>query len=467
MATHPGDGLVRLTISTLTRRIDLVLPERVPVAELAPALLRHLGTDDEHNGAGGGGPGAVGWSIRRSDGARLVTDQSLGDQGVRDGEVLRLVSRADDWPEPEYDDVVLAVSDGTSLLGTLWTGDRTRLASLTVGAVILLFGLPLLLTGHSWQLSALVAFIIALLAGVGGAVLSRVAGDSGAGGVVAAVSMPYAFLGGLVVLAGSQPLTDLSAPNVLIGCVALVLAATAGYFAVADLTWLFVAGAVAGLLGALGALLATLDVAVASAAAITAGVAMLMMPFATALSVWTAKLPMPDLPQTTEDLLRDQPPPQRERIFPAVVRTDEHFSGILLGLGVAVTCCSVLLVLDGGTAGRILAAVLVGLVFLRARSVAWPRQRTPLLANGMLALAVLAIGGGLSLDRAVVPLAVLAVVLPVAALVVFAGLRYARRRPGPRIARLADAAEFLLGASVVPIVAAVLGLFGYARGLGG
>jgi hypothetical protein len=132
----------------------------------------------------------------------------------------------------------------------------------------------------------------------------------------------------------------------------------------------------AGLFGALGALLSTLGVVAEGAAAVTAGATMLM-PLATALSVWTSKLPMPDLPQTADGLLRDRPLPQRERAFSAVVRADEHFSGILLGLGVTVSCCSVLLPLDGGVAARILAVVLVGLMFLRARSVVWPRQRTP------------------------------------------------------------------------------------------
>jgi hypothetical protein len=53
--------------------------------------------------------------------------------------------------------------------------------------VTLLLGLPLLLTGDSWRLSALVAFLVALLTAVGGAVLLRVAGDSDAGGLIGAL----------------------------------------------------------------------------------------------------------------------------------------------------------------------------------------------------------------------------------------------------------------------------------------
>ena len=43
MSTHAGTGLARVTIAAPKRRIDVALPENVPLAELRPGLLRHAG----------------------------------------------------------------------------------------------------------------------------------------------------------------------------------------------------------------------------------------------------------------------------------------------------------------------------------------------------------------------------------------------------------------------------------------
>ena len=65
------------------------------------------------------------------------------------------------------------------------------------------------------------------------------------------------------------------------------------------------------------------------------------------------------------------------------------------------------------------------------------------------------------------PWIVYAGVLPAALLVLTAGITYSRRRPSPRLGRLADIAEALLGLAVLPVAGAVLGLYAVARGLAG
>jgi ESX secretion system protein EccD len=426
--------------------------------------LRHLGLSI-HNG---GGSEAVGWTIRRADGTRLATDLSLAAQDVRDGEVLRLASRDEDWPEPDYDDVVLAVADGARPLGMRWHGATTRRAAVLAAVAVLLTGLPLLLvSGPPWQLPATSALAVAAVTLVAGAVLSRAGGDSGAGGIVGALALPYAFAGGLLALATNRPLADLSGVHPLLGCVALLLASVTGCYAVADRLWLFIAGAVVALHGTLGGLLSMAGVNRAGAAAVVASVAIAVMPISTVLSIRLSKLPMPDLPQTAEDLLEDRPLPTRDQVFAAVVRAEEFFSGILLGIGTTAAACVLILVFQGGIAAPLLAATVAVLLLLRARSPVRQRQRTPLLASGVFGLVVLVPGVFLSRDPSVLPLLVLAGLLPAALLALGVGLRYARRRPEPQLGRLADVAEFILGASVVPLVAAVIGLFSFVRGIGG
>src|SRR6185312_14047593 len=146
---------------------------------------------------------------------------------------------------------------------------------------------------------------------------------------------------------------------------------------------------------------------------------------------------------------------------------EEFFAGILLGVGAVALVCVTLLALDGGIAAPVLAGTVAVLVLLRARSLYRYRQRAPLLVVGVLAalatVAVLAVAHG----RATLPVVVLAGLLPAALVTAAAGLRYARRRPGPQLGRLADWSESLLGVAVVPLVAAVTGLFAFVRGLGG
>ena len=118
-------GLARVTISAPQRRVDVALPEHVPLAELLPEVLRHAGEGLADDGEQHGG-----WVLRRTDGAALATAQALLPQGVRDGEVLHLVPARAHWPELEYDDVVEAIADGARRRGAAWSPGATRAATL-------------------------------------------------------------------------------------------------------------------------------------------------------------------------------------------------------------------------------------------------------------------------------------------------------------------------------------------------
>jgi type VII secretion integral membrane protein EccD len=466
VATQHGTGLARLTIATPQRRIDFALPEQVLLAELLPGLLRHLGISNQQ--ANTANSATVGWVIRRADGTLLSTDRSLAAQEVRDGEVLHLVSRAEEWPEPDYDDLVLAVADGTRPLGSHWGGPTTRRTGLLVADSVLLLGLPLLfLAGPSWQLPSAGALAVAVVTLVAGAVLSRALGDAAAGGTLGALSLPYAFVGGLLVLAGDDPVGRLTAAHGLVGCAALLLVSVTGFIVIADRLWLFVAGTLLALLGSVGTLLCLAGLDPAGSSAVVAAMTLALMPMSTVLSVRMSRLPMPDLPQDARDLLQDHPLPERVRVFAAVVRAEEFFAGILLGVGAVALVCIAVLALDGGIAAPLLAGTVALLILLRARSLYRYRQRAPLLVAGVLGVMTVIAVLAVRQDRATLPAVVLAGLLPAALITVAAGLRYARRRPGPQLGRLADWSEALLGVAVVPLVAATTGLFAFVRGLGG
>jgi len=84
-------GLVRVTVSSGTRRVDLVLPGAVPVAELVPELARSVGLLDAATVYGG-------YRVVTADGRELAGDSGLTIQGIEDGGLLTVVAGADDDP---------------------------------------------------------------------------------------------------------------------------------------------------------------------------------------------------------------------------------------------------------------------------------------------------------------------------------------------------------------------------------
>jgi type VII secretion integral membrane protein EccD len=442
-------GLARVTVSAPQRRLEVALPEQAPLAELLPELLRHAGEGLADRGQAHGG-----WVLRRADGSALSAAQTLNQQGVRDGDVLHLAPARLSWPELEYDDVVDAIATGARRHGRAWDGAATRATGLLVAAVALLGGaVELLATRGGSAPSATVALAAAGVLVLCGAVASRGYGDGVVGAALGGLALPYGFAGGYLLLgsvAGPAP----AAPRVLVGSVGLLLVAVLGAVGVGHGLRLFVGGATAGWLGALGALLGYWLPAAGAAAVLTAllatGVAV-----APLLAIRLGGLPIP-VPAPGP-----QEPPDRQRVFAAVARTDEMLTGLLLGHAVAVLGATAVLVDRGGPAGRALVAVAGTGFLLRARLFPAVRQRLPLLVSGagpvaILGVALLATAPRLVAAGGLVALALLAVVT---------GTVYGRRAPGPYLGRAADILDALCVVAVIPIACAVLGLYGRMRGL--
>src|SRR5215207_4273589 len=105
--SSPGvgaSGLVRVTVASGTRRVDLVLPGAVPVAELLPELARSVGLLDATTVYGG-------YRVVTAEGRQLASDAGLIMQGVEDGGHLTVAAGVDDRPPRVYDDVVEAMTD--------------------------------------------------------------------------------------------------------------------------------------------------------------------------------------------------------------------------------------------------------------------------------------------------------------------------------------------------------------------
>ncbi|MEU8093679.1 type VII secretion integral membrane protein EccD [Micromonospora chalcea] len=455
-------GLARVTISAPRRRVDVALPEQVPLAELLPEVLQHAGVGLADDGERHGG-----WVLRRTDGGVLATAQALLPQGVRDGEVLHLVPARAEWPELEYDDVVEAIVDGARRRGAAWSGRATRAAALGGAAVPLAVGLVAVVAAgpgeRGWPVAAAIALILVLTA----TAASRAYADGAVGATLGGYALPWAATAGALAVASGDPVGPISglrwvgAPELLVGSVALLLVAVLGLLGVASRSRVFVAGVTAGVTGvasAFGGLL--LDPA--GAAAVLLAVLVFALGGLPLLAIRVGKLPLPPLtlpsPAGTRDL------PDRGRVHAAVARAEEVLTGMLLGHALLAVGAVAVLVATGRTAGLLLAAVVCGVLLLRSRLFVAVRHRVPAVVAGLAGYALL---GAVLAERAG-PAGRFALAvggLALALVAVTAGATYARRPVSPYLGRLADLTDTALVVAVVPVACAVLGLYDRARDL--
>ncbi|WP_433165232.1 type VII secretion integral membrane protein EccD [Kribbella sp. CA-247076] len=456
-------GLLRVTIAAPQRRLDLALPEQASVAEVLPGVLTKAGEHLADEGVPVGG-----WVLRRADGAELTLGRSLGSHRIRDGEILHLVPRRLDWPELEYDDLVDAVAAGAGKLGARWSARHTRIAGLT-GAALALFGVmvTVLRQGAPWPETATWLLLSAVLLTASGVTLARVVGDAGAGAFLGGSALPFAALGGALVFAGESGRPAIGAPHVLAAGTALMLVGIACYLGIVDSATLFAGATAAGLLGLVAGWVGTSDsLDGPDVAAVVGSAAFAFSPLFGQLALRIGRLPMPILPRTTADLVRDDPQPPRRQVYGAVVRADGLLTGMLAGMSVVLSSCMVLLTTDRSTSGTILTSLLTAGCLLRARIYPVVKQRLLLLVPGMTGLGCLVVGPLSSASSDPVPL-VLPLMAVLAAATIFFGLRYSTRLPSPYLSRYAEILEVLVVLALVPLACAVLGLYAVVRGWGG
>ncbi|WP_051054256.1 type VII secretion integral membrane protein EccD [Frankia sp. QA3] len=466
--------MTRVTVEAPGSRIDVALPDAVAVAFLLPDLLRragaHLADDGERHG---------GWVLHRATGQRVRTQESLGAQEVRDGEVLYLVPGRTDWPEPEYDDIVDVVVAGARQAGAAWDASATRrcaFAAATVAAALGALGLTFA-GGPRWLLG-LVGLAFAFAGIAAATALVRANGDLDAAAAVAGSGLPFAFVGGALLTAPryQSGLIDLESRQVLLGSAALVVSALAGQLGVGARTRVFAAGAGAGLLGVVAGVVGLLPLAedlpelgLPQIAGIVWTVAVALIPGCPFVAMRLGRVPVPSPPRREQDARAPHPSLDQRVMFDAVIRTAEIRTGLLIAISVVCVVCAWALVLASPPRTSTILLTLVGslALLLHARQFPTVRERLSLLAGGGVGLVLLAVAPvfarvGEPDSRplpAVVPL--LAAAVCVAAFT--AGLLFTRREPSPHLGRIGDLADIAVIVVLLPLACGVAGLFDYVQ----
>lgn len=434
------------------RRVDVVLPDEVPVAELLPDLVRRAGDGLADQGQQHGG-----WALHRGSGERLAATESMASARISDGEVLHLVPARTDWPEPEYDDVVDAIAVGARGLGARWSGAATRATAVAAAGVVLAIGL-LSPIGEAFTHDRLAGLGLAAVLLAAGILAARAYGEKLVGAALAAYSLPTAFHGGWRLL---EPGAD-HGSQLLVATTALAVWAVAGALGAGAGFPIFVAGTAAGFLGAVGAS-ASYVTGTARSGALLLVVVVGGVAAAPSLAVRLGRLPLPVVtpPPDALDASVLAQRPDRLRVLAAVARADAVLTGLVAGLAVTAVGAA-WAVRPAGVAGLLLTLVAGLALLLRTRLLVTVRQRVPLLAGGALLLTVPFASGTWTLGRFAAPALAVAVVG-----LALAGVRYRRRAPSPYLGKAADIVDTLCLVALVPLAAAVLDLYAAMRGLAG
>lgn len=443
-------------------RIDVALPADVAVADLMPMLLEMAKEVTPDGGARHGG-----WTLAKLGDSPLDPSRTLASLGIVDGELLQLRKRNENPPPPLYDDVVDAIAEAEPDSFRPWTKETARrIGHVAGGLALFTAAVALFFAGSLYGGSALA---VAITGGVGaitcvavGATLVK-AYDAEATGVViaAAGGLPMAFVSGFSIVPGDSMRANLLLASALVVVVAAVCILVMG----AGITT-FIAAATAGVLGLLAFLVATLvahpapGIAAGTAAAALAGISVL--PRAT---IWLAKLPLPHVPSTAEELKEDTGYPDYSSIERRTKVAHQYMTGLLIGCG-SVTAVSAVITATSPEVYGILTAVMATLVLLlRARTYANGSQSVALLTTGMVSAGGILLGWLWTEDALGRILWVFGTLVVLGAAALVLGVVFPNQRFSPPMRRTVEIIEAVCIAAVLPLALAVMGLYSTLRHL--
>lgn len=440
-------GLIRVTVASGTRRVDLVLPGAVPVAELVPELARSVGLLDPTTVYGG-------YRLVTADGRELATDAGLVIQGVEDGGLLTVAAGVDDRPPRVYDDVVEAMTDVVEHDLRPWEPASGRRTALCAAGLLMALGAVALLIQRGSLLAGVAAAVVGAGLVTGAIVLSRAQHETEAAVAVAWMGTMYAAVAGLM-LVDEDPFFGLP------------VAAAGGAAAAAGLVCLVGIGEGRSLVippVVVGAIFLATGLVMEAAEfdpAVVLTTTMTLVVLAGSVFPWLAlgvTGTSVDQLYTTADITADPRPVDPDRVGADARVAHEILVAVSATVGlllVLVTPLSVSL----GLSGTLLAAMCCLVVMLRTRQYRTGTEVLVGLVSGILGL--VCVGASmLWLHPDWRPTA--AVVLAATGAVLLA-LTMVPAAPSVRRGRLGDVAETVALLSLLPLLVVAVGLFSAIR----
>ena len=438
----PLSGLVRVTVASGSRRVDLVLPGAVPVAELVPELARSVGLLDPLTVHGG-------YTVTGPDGRRLSGDAGLVLQGVEDGALLTVSAGVDAEPPRVYDDVVEAMTDVVERDLRPWSPASGRRTALGAAGLLLVLGAASLLLQTDSTLAGTAAALVAAALLAGSVVLSRVQGEPEAAVAVSWTASLYAVVAGLLLAADGG-----FGPSAVGAGLGAVLVGALSLLAVGEGRALTLPPAAVGAVFLVtGLVLADTDL---DAAVVLVALLVLLVLLGSVFPWWALSLTGRGVEQaySLDDLTADP-----DEIDAAAVGADARLAHeALLAIGATVGLLLVTvspLAVGRGLSGSLLALVCAAVLMLRTRQYRTGTEVLVGLLSGVLGLvstaaAVLVLHPDWRPTTAVVLAATGGVLL---------ALTLVPAPPSVRRGRLGDVAETVALLALLPLAVVACGLF--------
>ncbi|MFF4713908.1 type VII secretion integral membrane protein EccD [Streptomyces eurythermus] len=479
-----GLGFCRVTIVAPDSRIDVALPDDVPVADLYPEILR-LSQQSPAAGA------PVGYHLVRTDGTVLDSARSFAAQRILDGELLTLRPFAESLPPAVFDDVAEAVASSVTKQHKLWSGDLTRAAGLAGGGV-----LPALLAFVAWTadprhdmhgLAGILAAVTGVLLVVLSAVRARVYDDRGSAVALGLGALPNIGVAGsgLLPLSAGEGIGRL---QFLLACAAVLVAALVLALCSPHGDGPFVAFVFASAVALVAVFIATLtDWAPRETAALCAPVAVCALAFLPGMSMRFARLPIgfenPSGGGAPRPAYGNEPaaqePVDTERIEAQARRGHELLVGMVGGCALLAVGAAAVLGFSDDVWAQLLALATGVAMLMRAGMFRYTAQVAPVLAAGLTCLVLLGLGLALNPPEHIMRAALagdrtdldirtiwlIAAIALAAALVTALGLILPRGGLTPFWGRFLEICEGFVLLTLIPLALAVFDVYAKARAM--
>ncbi|MBA8815035.1 type VII secretion integral membrane protein EccD [Microbacterium halimionae] len=436
-------ALLRISVQSEGRRLDIGVPAHVPLIEFMPGFARSLGVLDPTLTY-------AGYGLQRADGSTLDVAQGAAAQSVEDGAVLTL-TRGGLLAQPRvYDDIVEAVIDATGRLNKPWTPQDNARTALAVSLTLLgLCALLLLAAGPSLSLGALMSGGGAVVLLVIAAVISRLGQvEAGQGfGIAAAV---FASLTGYLVVPASfdlwgWPLGAAGLAMMLSAGISLALLPERSDVQLVPL----VVGGVVGVTAVLAALLPGTN---AAPFALMIGIVATLGGSLPWLALSSTRIRVIS-PQSDAEMFDDPAPINAEDVAERAVRGQRILVALRISLGIAVLAATPLVAAQSPLGALLCALAFVSMMFPARQAFA----RSSVLAVMVLATVGLAVSG-LTTSITQPDLRVILIVTVAVAAVLVVTLTVLSPKARVRMTRLADVAELVILAVLLPIGVIAAGL---------
>ncbi|MGZ6751990.1 MAG: type VII secretion integral membrane protein EccD [Nocardioides sp.] len=443
-----ASGLVRVTVASGTRRVDLVLPGAVPVAELVPELARSVGLLDATTVYGG-------YHLVTAEGRELASDAGLVIQGIEDGGLLTVTAGIDDEPPRVYDDVVEAMTDVVEQDLKPWEPASGRRTALAAAGLLMALGAVALLIQRGSLLAGVAAAVVAAALVTGAIVLSRAQDEPEAAVAVAWMGAVYAAVAGLMLVTDGAffglPVAAAGAGALVAGLVSLVGLGEGRTLVIPPVV-----------VGALFLAMGLVDSSASFDPAVVLTVAMTLVVMAGSVFPWLALGATGTTVEqlfTTEDITADP-----DEIDPTRVGADARVAHeILVAVSATVGVLLVLvapLAVSLGLAGTLLALVACLVVMLRTRQYRTGSEVLVGLVSGIVGLVSVA-ASLLWMHPDWRPTA--AVALAAAGGILLA-VTLLPATPSVRRGRFGDVAESVSLLALLPLLVVAVGIFASIRG---